>query len=118
MRALFGIGMGGEWGAGASLVMEAAPIRLRGILSGILQSGYSIGYLLAAVATRFLLPMWGWRGMLWIGALPAFLALYIRSKVPESEAWKQRHATSTGLVLRVVIAVHDVSVPRNTGPLP
>ena len=102
LRALFGIGMGGEWGVGASLAMEAAPTRLRGILSGILQSGYSIGYLLAAMAARFLLPVWGWRPMFWIGALPALLALYIRSKVPESEAWKQHRAASTGEVLRVV----------------
>jgi MFS transporter, SHS family, lactate transporter len=102
LRALFGIGMGGEWGVGASLAMEAAPMRLRGILSGILQSGYSIGYLLAAIAARFLLPMWGWRPMFWIGALPALLALYIRTKVPESEAWKQHRAASSGQVLRVV----------------
>jgi MFS transporter, SHS family, lactate transporter len=105
MRALFGIGMGGEWGVGASLTMEAAPVRWRGILSGILQSGYSIGYLLAALAARFLLPAWGWRPMFWIGALPALLALYIRMKVPESEAWKQNRAASTGLVLRTVM--HD-----------
>jgi MFS transporter, SHS family, lactate transporter len=103
MRALFGIGMGGEWGVGASLTMEAAPVRWRGILSGILQSGYSIGYLLAALAARFLLPAWGWRPMFWIGALPALLALYIRMKVPESEAWKQNRAASTGLVLRTVM---------------
>ena len=102
LRALFGIGMGGEWGVGASLAMEAAPVRWRGILSGILQSGYSIGYLLAAIAARFLLPMWGWRPMFWIGALPALLALYIRTKVPESEAWKQHRAASTGQVLRIV----------------
>jgi MFS transporter, SHS family, lactate transporter len=102
MRALFGIGMGGEWGVGASLAMEAAPVKLRGILSGILQSGYSIGYLLAAVAARFLLPAWGWRPMFWVGALPALLALYIRTKVPESEAWKQHKAASTGEVLRIV----------------
>jgi SHS family lactate transporter-like MFS transporter len=102
LRALFGIGMGGEWGVGASLAMEAAPTRLRGILSGILQSGYSIGYLLAAIAARFLLPHWGWRPMFWIGALPALLALYIRTKVPESEAWKQHRAASTGEVLRTV----------------
>src|SRR2546421_7889289 len=102
LRALFGIGMGGEWGVGASLAMEAAPVRWRGILSGILQSGYSIGYLLAAVAARFLLPLWGWRPMFWIGALPALLALYIRTKVPESEAWKQHRAASTGQVLRIV----------------
>ena len=102
MRALFGIGMGGEWGVGASLVMEAAPVRWRGILSGILQSGYTLGYLLAAVAARFLLPAFGWRAMFWAGAAPALLALYIRTKVPESEAWKQHRAASTGEVLRVV----------------
>jgi len=102
MRALFGIGMGGEWGVGASLAMEAAPVRLRGVLSGILQSGYSIGYLLAAVAARVLLPVWGWRPMFWIGALPALLALYIRAKVPESQAWKEHRAASTVQVLRAV----------------
>ncbi len=103
MRALFGIGMGGEWGVGASLTMESAPVRWRGILSGILQSGYSIGYLLAAMAARFLLPVWGWRPMFWIGAIPALLALYIRAKVPESEAWKQHRAASMGEVLRTVM---------------
>jgi SHS family lactate transporter-like MFS transporter len=102
LRALFGIGMGGEWGVGASLAMEAAPMRWRGILSGMLQSGYSVGYLLAALAARFLLPVWGWRPMFWIGALPALLALYIRTKVPESEAWKQHRAASMGQVLRIV----------------
>src|SRR5579859_568385 len=102
MRALYGIGMGGEWGVGASLAMEAAPPRWRGILSGILQSGYSVGYLLAAVAARFLLPVWGWRPMFWVGALPALLALYIRTKVPESEAWKQHRAPSTRAILEVV----------------
>ncbi len=102
LRALFGIGMGGEWGVGASLAMEAAPTRWRGILSGILQSGYSIGYLLAAMAARFVLPVWGWRPMFWLGALPALLALYIRTKVPESAAWQQHRAGSMGDVLRVV----------------
>src|SRR5215831_1388701 len=67
LRTIYGIGMGGEWGVGASLTMEAAPGRWRGILSGILQSGYSIGYLLAAVATRVILPVLGWRAMFWIG---------------------------------------------------
>ena len=102
LRALFGIGMGGEWGVGASLAMEAAPVRWRGALSGILQSGYSIGYLLAALAARFLLPIWGWQPILWIRALPALLALYIRAKVPESEAWKQHRAASTRQVLGIV----------------
>jgi MFS transporter, SHS family, lactate transporter len=102
MRTLFGIGMGGEWGVSASLAMEAAPIRWRGILSGILQSGYSNGYLLAAIAARFLLPAWGWRPMFWVGAVPALLALYIRTKVPESEAWKQHRVASTWQVLQAV----------------
>src|SRR5260370_17558962 len=74
LRGLFGIGMGGEWGVGASLAMESAPTRLRGILSGILQSGYSIGYLLAAIAPRFLLPHWGWPAKFWIRLFPALPA--------------------------------------------
>ncbi len=102
LRALFGIGMGGEWGVGASLVMEAAPLRWRGILSGMLQSGYPIGNLLAALAARFVLPAWGWRPMFWIGALPALLALYITLKVPESVAWEQHRAGSMVEVLRTV----------------
>jgi MFS transporter, SHS family, lactate transporter len=104
LRALFGIGMGGEWGVGASLAMEAAPKRWRGILSGILQSGYSMGYLLASVAARFVLPTLGWRWMFWLGAFPALLALYIRTKVPESEAWAQHRATSMTQVLRLVVS--------------
>lgn len=103
LRALFGIGMGGEWGVGASLAMEAAPPKWRGVLSGILQSGYAAGYLLAALAARFVLPTLGWRWMFWLGALPALLALYIRAKVPESAAWKQHRAASTGQVLRIVL---------------
>src|SRR6202011_6040701 len=79
-----------------------APIKWRGFLRGILKRGYSIGYLLAAVAARFLLPVWGWRAMFWVGAAPALLAFYIRFKVPESEAWKQHRAGSTTQVLRVV----------------
>ncbi|MGB6200687.1 MAG: MFS transporter [Candidatus Acidiferrales bacterium] len=102
MRALFGIGMGGEWGIGASLTMEAAPVRWRGWLSGALQGGYPLGYLLAAVAARFVLPVWGWRSMFFIGAIPALLALYIRARVPESEAWQQHRAPSMLAVLRSV----------------
>jgi MFS transporter, SHS family, lactate transporter len=100
LRTIYGIGMGGEWGIGASLAMENAPRRLRGILSGIVQSGYSIGYLLAAVAARFVLPFWGWRAMFWIGGVPALLALYIRSKVKESKAWEQHRAPTMGAILR------------------
>jgi MFS transporter, SHS family, lactate transporter len=102
LRTIYGIGMGGEWGVGASLAMEAAPSKWRGVLSGILQSGYSIGYLLAALAARFIEPNFGWRWMFWAGGLPALLALYIRSKVPESEAWKQHRAPTTKAILKVV----------------
>jgi SHS family lactate transporter-like MFS transporter len=102
LRAIYGIGMGGEWGIGASLAMESAPGKWRGLLSGILQSGYSIGYLLAALAARFILPVWGWRAMFWVGGIPALLALYIRAKVPESVAWKQHRAASTSAILRTV----------------
>jgi SHS family lactate transporter-like MFS transporter len=102
LRALFGIGMGGEWGVGASLAMENVPTKWRGVLSGILQSGYSIGYLLAAVAFRIVQPQWGWRPMFWLGALPALLALYIRAKVPESEAWREKRAGSVADMFRSV----------------
>lgn len=100
LRALYGVGMGGEWGVGASLAMETAPRRWRGVLSGILQSGYAIGYLLAALAARFILPVWGWRWMFWAGVFPALLALYIRDKVPESAAWLEHHEVSVAAILR------------------
>ncbi len=100
LRTIFGIGMGGEWGVGASLAMESAPQKWRGVLSGILQSGYSVGYLLAAVAAWLVLPAWGWRAMFWVGGAPALLAFYIRLKVQESEAWKQHRAPTVGAILR------------------
>ena len=100
LRAIYGIGMGGEWGVGASLAMESAPTRWRGILSGIVQSGYSIGYLLAAVAARFVLPLWGWRAMFWVGGIPALLAFYIRYQVKESQAWEQHRAPTVRAILR------------------
>jgi SHS family lactate transporter-like MFS transporter len=100
LRAIYGIGMGGEWGVGASLAMESAPRRWRGVLSGIVQSGYPVGYLLAAVAARFVLPAWGWRAMFWVGGIPALLAFYIRFRVKESDAWKQHRAPTVGAILR------------------
>src|SRR3979411_871367 len=78
LRALFGIGMGGEWGVGASLALEKVPPRLRGFLSGLLQQGYGLGYLLAALAYFLVVPRFGWRPLFFIGGLPALLALFIR----------------------------------------
>jgi len=89
LRALFGIGMGGEWGVGASLAMEAVPSRWRGILSGVLQEGYALGYLLASCAYFLVLPHFGWRAMFFIGGLPALLAWFIRRNVKESAVWER-----------------------------
>ena len=92
LRALFGIGMGGEWGVGASLTMEKVPRRWRGLLSGLLQEGYAAGYLLAACAYFFVFPTYGWRMMFFIGGAPALLAVFVRLKVRESAVWeKSKH---------------------------
>src|ERR1700686_471876 len=98
LRCLFGIGMGGEWGVGASLAMEKVPPKLRGVLSGLLQEGYAAGYMLAAICYFVVFPRWGWRPMFFIGGLPALLAIFVRLRVKESEVWKKtRHETRGGL---------------------
>jgi SHS family lactate transporter-like MFS transporter len=88
-RALFGIAMGGEWGVGAALAFETLPAEGRGFFSGVLQEGYVVGNLLAALVYGTLFHFVGWRGMFVIGALPALLVIYIRTKVDESPAWLQ-----------------------------
>lgn len=95
LRALFGIGMGGEWGLGASLTMESLPTESRGLFSGILQQGYACGYLIAAlvyalVFNFFPAPIANWRTLFVIGVLPALLVVFIRSHVPESPVWEQQ----------------------------
>jgi SHS family lactate transporter-like MFS transporter len=89
LRVLFGIGMGGEWGLGASLAMESLPTATRGLFSGILQQGYAVGYLLAALVYWTVFPHFGWRGLFIAGALPALLVIYIRAHVPESPVWQR-----------------------------
>ena len=89
MRALFGIAMGGEWGVGAALAFETLPSEGRGFFSGLLQEGYAMGYLFASLIYGTLFTYVGWRGMFVIGALPAFLVIYIRTQVEESPAWLQ-----------------------------
>src|ERR1700736_5423511 len=93
LRALYGIGMGGEWGLGASLAMESLPAETRGLFSGILQQGYFFGYLLAAIAYWIIFPFFGWRGLFVAGACPALLVVYIRARVPESPAWLRQRST-------------------------
>lgn len=96
LRAIFGIAMGGEWGLGAALAMEALPARRRGLFSGLLQEGYAVGNLLAGLAFWFLFDRIGWRGMFIVGALPAMLIFFIRTQVPESAAWQaQAHERLT-----------------------
>jgi len=89
LRALFGFAMGGEWGIGSSLVMESVPAQSRGTVSGILQEGYALGYLLAAVVYGLLFDLIGWRGMFVVGVVPALLVFYIRMYVKESPAWER-----------------------------
>jgi SHS family lactate transporter-like MFS transporter len=87
LRGLFGIAMGGEWGVAASLTMESIPAHWRGFVSGLLQSGYSCGYLLAALLYGVGFAVLGWRGLFVVSILPALLVLYIRNSVSESPGW-------------------------------
>ena len=97
LRALFGIAMGGEWGIGASLTMETLRPESRGPVSGILQSGYSAGYLVAAIVYGTLFPLVHWQGVFMVGILPALLVLYIRRHVPESPAWTGSQIRKAGV---------------------
>lgn len=88
-RALLGIGMGAEWPAGAALAMESWPARSRGFMSGMLQGSWGLGFLLASVVYGLFYDMIGWRGMLWIGILPALVVFYIRRFVNEPQVWRE-----------------------------
>ena len=90
LRFLFGVGMGGEWGLGASLVMESIPAKLRGPVSGLLQSGYPSGYFVASLVYFLLFDTIGWRGMFMVGVAPALLVLLIRIHVKESPVFEAR----------------------------
>lgn len=105
LRALYGVGMGGEWGVGASLTMESIPAKWRGTVSGLLQAGYPTGYLLASVL-YFALPVIGWRGMFMVGVIPALLVLYIRRTVPESPDWLARTVAERKVSIWLVLRQH------------
>src|ERR1700761_6034926 len=102
LRALYGIGMGGYWGIGASLVMETSPKRWRGLFSGIMQAGYSGGYLLAAVALRTIEPRFGWRWMFLCGLVLAALIAVLTLLSPESSSWHKHRLHSFAGVTRVL----------------
>ena len=99
LRAIFGIAMGGEWGVGASLTMESIPPHARGLVSGLLQSGYPMGYFLASIVYGLLFQYIGWRGMFMVGVIPALLVFYIRRSVPESPSWTPTTASSNTLAI-------------------
>jgi len=95
LRGIFGIVMGGQWGVGVSLAMEKVPTKSRGVLSGLLQQGYSIGFLLAAGAYYVIAPSYGWRPLFYLGSIPALLtALFVALRVTESETWIKNHQSS------------------------
>ncbi|HSY16218.1 MAG TPA: MFS transporter [Jatrophihabitantaceae bacterium] len=108
LRLLYGIGMGGEWGLGASLAMEKVPPKRRGLISGILQQGYSVGYLLAALAYLMVNDFTdlGWRGLFALSLLPALLSLFLRSRVTESETWVETRANAArnGVTVRQILS--------------
>jgi SHS family lactate transporter-like MFS transporter len=110
LRLLYGIGMGGEWGLGAALAMEKIPPEKRGFFSGVLQQGYSIGYLLAAVVflgiRQIDIGIPSWRILFAFSLLPALIALYVRQRVGESEAWErtQERIKATNVRARTVFA--------------
>ncbi len=111
-RTLFGFGMGAEWTSGTTLAMENWPARSRGIASGVLQGSWAIGYLLAAVVAGYVVPIWGWRALFLIAALPALLVLPIRWLVPDSKPTGAggrpvplRALFAPGMLVRLVWAV-------------
>src|SRR5438105_218421 len=119
LRALFGVGMGAESGVGASLVMEKVPARYRGVVSGLLQQGYALGYLLAAVCYLVVFPRWGWRPLFFIGGLPALLALFVRARVRESDVWREtRHDNWSGLGGVIPAHLNELSPDAVRGFLP
>jgi MFS transporter, SHS family, lactate transporter len=86
-RALLGIGMGAEWPAGAALAMETWPQRSRGLMGGVLQGSWGLGFMLSSAIYGLFYSYIGWRGMLWIGVLPALSVLYVRKYVTEPPVW-------------------------------
>ena len=87
-RVFLGLGMGGEWASGAALVSETWPAEHRGKALGIVQSSWAVGYAAAAAVAALVLPLWGWRGVFFVGVIPAFFTFWIQRRVREPEIWK------------------------------
>ena len=114
-RALLGIGMGAEWPAGAALAMESWPARSRGIMSGILQGSWSIGFLLSSAAYGLLYDVIGWRGLLMLGVLPALAVVWIRIYVKEPEVWKENRRLQSEQNKEFRAPLFEIFRPRALG---
>ncbi len=95
-RMLVGLGMGGEWSAGSVLVSETWPAEHRGKAIGLMQSGWAVGYILAAILSAAIIPRYGWRFLFLLGVLPALLALWIWRHIPEPELWRRQYSAAAG----------------------
>ncbi|HEY5107461.1 MAG TPA: MFS transporter [Caulobacteraceae bacterium] len=116
LRALFGFAMGGEWGVGASLVMETIPAQARGVISGLLQEGYAVGYLLASLVFYFLFDAIGWRGLFMIGVIPAVLVVFIRLGVKESPVFQAQRGAAPRRSPLFLFGVGAVALAVAMGP--
>lgn len=97
-RILLGFGMGGEWATGVALVSETFPAKHRGKALAFVQSSWAIGYGLAALVNLLVMPVWGWRGVFFVGVVPALFTMWIRRKVEEPELWRRTPAAERGRV--------------------
>ena len=96
-RVMVGLGMGGEWASGAALVSETWSAEHRGKALGFMQSSWAIGYGAAAIVTAIVIPIWGWRGVFFVGVLPAFFTIWVRRRVKEPEMWERQCAVTAEL---------------------
>jgi MFS family permease len=97
-RILLGIGMGGEWATGAALVSESFPAKHRGKALAFVQSAWAIGYGLAALVNLIVMPIWGWRGVFFVGVVPALFTIWIRQRVEEPQIWRETAAKDRGRI--------------------
>jgi SHS family lactate transporter-like MFS transporter len=102
MRALYGVGMGGYWGIGASYAMESSPPRMRGLVSGLMQGGYPLGYLFASVAMLTVVPIFGWRSIFVVGLVVTIVIVGLTAFAPESESWKAHRTTALPGLFRIL----------------
>src|SRR5580692_6972534 len=116
-RALLGIGVGAEWPAGSALAMETWPLRSRGFMGGVLQGSWGLGFMLSSAIYGLFYAYIGWRGMLWVGVLPALSVFYVRKFVKEPPIWlenRQRQRAEQREVRAPLISIFKRRVLGNT----